>query len=516
VSRRVVPTKADLTVTDAQRLAISQGGFVKDIQRMCVAEGRLVREVWPAADESGEPDPQITFDTAALLSEGVSTIPLAAGAVMLFQADGRYGYSVFPPFAGAAFGEAFNPAPTATGQYVCKIDNIDLTNIGNGAFDDWTAPPGTWFQMDFTTPDPPQFTLILDQGTPQESVVTATIHIAPDLGGGSPDLVREVIKPVTWRCELVSDDTPDPDPEVPGNIILATSPVLVEEIKVNEQADTQFSANRNGTFTANGDTSGNYSEDWSAQPTGTETVEINVVSGPTPVGPAANTPHTLDRDRSWVLSTAGEDEDLTSEVDVTIDNGVGSSATKRVTMHSATSTTVTNEIILDTLNATVVDIGFETFAQCVIRLQTEGFLELQGVSAGGPPQEFPWHIQSPTAPNADEYEFRFDLDPGSDLPDAGSVATNTWVFGISDLEWRWTIEAGANAIKNATGTFYVRVGGQPGTEVAKALTVQLNTEGFGGGQPEPEPEDPPNPEPEPPPPGPEPPGPDPDIPVDPK
>ena len=282
------------------------------------------------------------------------------------------------------------------------------------------------------------------------------IHIAPSLGGGVPDTGSQVTRRVNFHAE-VEDQT----------LTWNTNPWAIEEITFGIDADCKLRFEANGTAFGEGDTSGTFSENWSSNPAGTETVQVNLVSGDAPAGPALGAPHVLDQQRLWTLAaTTGEDKSC--ELDVIVDDTV-TTVTKRVTMHSRRDdavnelvwTAVANEIGDFVLSPGTAQATFQHRA----RGDATGIGQNDGENAGWPET---WHTDSPAAANPEAYEWRVRLVSGTGPNVTGSATLNTWyncdtdrfaalqrltagtVTGVWDIDYRKVGEAATMITKRIT------------------------------------------------------------------
>jgi hypothetical protein len=455
VSNRLVISDG-VEAKEVQAYKVSHESLVKPIQRALVAENGVLRQYWPPAGDGT--DSRVKFDTAEITSTQRTISPTDCQAEISFvRGSGTYFYNDHPN--GNKIGIYLAPALDGTGgddgKYLIRLDPVSGSFIGDAV--------STWIDINSGT----EHRWFIEQSGIGIANGEADITVATDDGGGAPLFGTEVTKRVKFIAEVAAEN----------DIGWTASPWNIEEIKEGIDADCKLTYYPDGTVVGDGDTSGTFNENWHRLATmpgdvSGWTVQVDLVSGTAPSGPALATPHALDVEREWVL-TATTGEDLSCELDVTVSDGVDTSV-KRVTKHSQRND-LDNEITLTTGTQVISVTGDGTFATGALVTRTNGVLA--GVSDTGVVNDDwteNWHTNAPAATDSNLYECKLVADMGSDLPTGGN-ALDVFINCALEVAWFWTMPAAPpSGILQFEGDYTIQLVGQPSTAVTKHIIVQVS------------------------------------------
>jgi len=425
MSRRLVVSNGTVAKV-ATNYKVAVGGVVKAITKACVADGGIVRQYYPYYF-TGE-DPRIPWDTTPLTVREQVRDPDDSIASIIFTATtGFYTYKNYPsaPAIGAFLNPPLDGTPSDDGKYLIKV-----VQTGGDAL---TGVLATWIDAN-TSPE-----WSLDQTVIGTSSATATISVATDDGGGSPQVTTQVDKVVTFSSTVTD-----------GGDWSTIQRDLVEHTQ-GVDADCKITFSPDGLCVGDADTSGAFNETWAIEPftAGDYDVTVSVVSGTAPTGDTFDTPLTLDEVRSWTLATDGV-EALACALDVTI-----SGITKRITMDS-TRTEIVNELVdpennwCDETLFKDVAWGGSKLAWLKLTVHPDGYF----IGSSHDEAEIlrdDWHSASPSVSDPENYEVRLycgygwypRLDASDDADTHYSSGDNTnkdetaWLPLTQIREWMW-------------------------------------------------------------------------------
>jgi hypothetical protein len=442
-----------------KRVAVVQSGFIQDVLPNRVAVNGVIEEVGRAlvvkdgiAREFFPPDDvdpnQIFWTTTPAAGNDIEIAPTTAQVFIQMVVASGEGYVTIDGVT--TFIEYFlRPPTTSVGQFLIRCDVVAGAVLGDTT--------GAWLDIHVSGPGK-VWSWYVEQASTGVEEATVDISISQDSGGGVPDAGTTVVKRITLRAEQVADA-----------LRWSTAQWDLEEITINDVADCELRFETEGQAFGEADTSGNETEDWADGPQPTYTVQADLISGTAPAGPALGAPHTLDVNRAWIL-TALDGEDLSCELDVTVDGGAAGSSLKTVTMHSMRTDT-DSSVVWPTTQVDIVESvpGEPVMVALVSKITGVGSFQVQ---TGSIPDE-DWHSDAPSPLDQTDYEVRLRVVSG-DGPNNGIDGTGAWINAGLQRTWRWRILTGAG-IQNLTGVVewgYRRVG-EISTEVLKIVTLDL-------------------------------------------
>ncbi len=466
------------TVQDVADFYIALNGKSNRVVRALVADKAVSREFWPPTVATCNPlvlttTEETSWDIKAIndplgVPKAICDFDAATGRLTLSVNDGT-----------TRFVQVVNPAPRATGIFVFRVDVISGNVVG--------SPVGLWTDvLDLGTTGVFPYSVSNITNNVGQELGSIDFSIAEDDGAGMPLAGTTVVKRINFIAELTGT-----------NLTMTTIPWNLQCIKVQENAivhvlTTPIEAEGEAFITGNECNLEVRREVYAGQWNPSFMVQMDVVSGTVPQGPAAGVLHTTDVRRTWFIAATVDGEDFTSVIDVTITDGTDS-VTKRISIHvqrtdeSGGAGDISPEFTrFDSIKDFFVQPDEQTPLQDTL---TEiSFLSDGTVTArtsAGPYVNFPqnWNDNAPNVVDPENFEIIALQLQGDDIPD-GSIL-NQWLNLSAARTWGYEVlasEFGPNPIREIIEfgefTFSIREVGRPETALTKRIFMQCGISPF--------------------------------------